>query len=262
MVISEHQISAWLASFIWPFLRVSSMFVAIPVFSGRFVDRRVLVGVSLLITFFTIPLIPQTEAFDIFTHAGIITGFQQVLIGLMMGFVLQLVFAAIVFAGQGIAYSMGLGFASMVDPASGVSVPVISQFYLILATLLFLVLGGHLVLIEMLIDSFRTLPIGVDGLERVDIWGVIAWSSRLFSAGLLMALPAITSLLMINIAFGVVTRAAPQLNIFAVGFPITLVLGALLMWVTVPAVMGNFTNLLAESYGVIGTFLRIGDGRG
>lgn len=258
LMVSEQQILTLLASFIWPLLRVSAMFVAIPVFSGRFVDNRILVGLSLLVTIFVVPLIPQPAPIDVFSHAGIVTGVQQLLIGLMMGFVLQMVFSAIVFAGQGIAYSMGLGFASMVDPATGVSVPVISQFYLVLSTLFFLTLGGHLVLIEMLVDSFTTLPVGIDGIDRVDLWGVIAWSSRIFSAGLLMALPAITSLLMVNVAFGVVTKAAPQLNIFAVGFPITLVLGTLLMWVTLPAVMGGFTNLLAESYGVIGTFLRIG----
>ena len=110
----------------------------------------------------------------------------------------------------------------------------------------------------MLIDSFNTLPIGATGMERSDVWSIIAWSSRIFSAGLLMAMPAIASLLMVNVAFGVVTRAAPQLNIFAVGFPITLILGTLLMWVTLSPVLENFTNLLAESYGVIGGFLRIG----
>jgi flagellar biosynthetic protein FliR len=185
------------------------------------------------------------------------TGLQQILTGIMMGFVLQLVFSAIIFAGQGIAYSMGLGFASMVDPGTGVSVPVVSQFYLVMSTLLFLTLGGHLVLIEMLIDSFNTLPIGPEGIERVDLWAILAWSSRLFSAGLLMAMPPIACLLMVNIAFGVVTRAAPQLNIFAVGFPVTLLLGQILMWLTLSSVLGNFTNLLAESYGVIGDFLRI-----
>ncbi|MBV1898908.1 MAG: flagellar biosynthetic protein FliR [Cycloclasticus pugetii] len=248
---------AWASSFFWPLLRISAMFIAIPVFSGRFVDNKILVGAALMVTFFTLPLLPEHRAIDVLSHEGIMTGLQQLLIGLSVGFVLQLVFSAIIFAGQGIAYSMGLGFASMMDPTTGVSVPVVSQFYLVLATLLFLTLGGHLVLIEMLIDSFNTLPIGDIGMERSDIWSIIAWSSRIFSAGLLMALPAIVSLLMVNIAFGVVTRAAPQLNIFAVGFPITLILGTLLMWVTLTSVLGNFTNLLAESYGVIGDFLRI-----
>lgn len=257
MIFSEQQIMLWASSFFWPLLRISSMFVAIPVFSSRFIPSQIIVGAALAITFFTIPLLPKQPAIEVLSHEGLMTGVQQILIGLIMGFVLQLVFSAVIFAGQAIAYSMGLGFASMVDPATGVSVPVISQFYLVLSTLLFLVLGGHLVLIEMLIESFQTLPIGIEGIERSDLWSVIAWSSRLFAAGLLMALPAMTALLMVNIAFGVVTKAAPQLNIFAVGFPITLVLGALLMWVTVPSVMNNFTNLLAESYGVIGDFLRI-----
>ncbi|MBQ0724296.1 MAG: flagellar biosynthetic protein FliR [Cycloclasticus sp.] len=257
MVFSEQQIMVWASSFFWPLLRISAMFVSIPVFSGRFVDSKIIVGAALLVTVFTIPLLPQAPAIEVMSHEGLVTGFQQILIGLLMGFVLQLVFSAVIFAGQGIAYSMGLGFASMVDPATGVSVPVISQFYLVLSTLLFLTLGGHLLLIEMLIDSFHSLPIGVNGIERSDLWSVIAWSSRLFSAGLLMAMPAITSLLMVNIAFGVVTRAAPQLNIFAVGFPITLVLGALLMWLTLPSVLNNFTNLLVESYSIIADFLRI-----
>jgi len=257
MVYSEQQIMLWLSNFIWPMLRVSSMLVSIPVFSGRFVSNKIMVSTTLVISFFSLPLLPEHAAVDVLSHEGMMTGIQQIIIGLSMGFVLQLVFSAIIFAGQGIAYSMGLGFASMVDPITGVSVPVISQFYLVLSTLLFLTLGGHLVLIEMLIDSFRTLPIGSTGLERSDFWSIIAWSSRLFSAGLLMAIPSITSLLMVNIAFGVVTKAAPQLNIFAVGFPITLLLGLLLMWVTLPAVLGSFTNLLAESYGVIGDFLRI-----
>ena len=143
-----------------------------------------------------------------------------------MGFVLQLVYSVrLSLRVKALLTVWGLVLLRWLTPGSGVSVPVVSQFYLVLATLMFLTLGGHLVLIEMLIDSFTTLPIGIDGLERVDIWGVIAWSGRLFSAGLLMALPAITSLLMVNIAFGVVTRAAPQLNIFAVGFPITLITG-------------------------------------
>jgi flagellar biosynthesis protein FliR len=257
MVYSEQQIMIWASGFFWPLLRISAMFIAIPVFSGRFVDNKILVGAALIITFFTLPLLPEQQTVDVFSHEGIMTGLQQIFIGISMGFVLQLVFSAIVFAGQGIAYSMGLGFASMLDPTTGVSVPVISQFYLVLATLVFLTLGGHLVLIEMLIDSFNTLPVGVIGMERSDIWSIIAWSSRIFSAGLLMAMPAITSLLMVNIAFGVVTKAAPQLNIFSVGFPITLILGLLLMWVTLPSVLGNFTNLLAESYSVIGDFLRI-----
>ncbi|MBV1912898.1 MAG: flagellar biosynthetic protein FliR, partial [Cycloclasticus sp.] len=131
MVYSEQQIMIWASSFFWPLLRISSMFIAIPVFSGRFVDNKILVGATLIITFFTLPLLPDRPVVDVFSHEGIMTGLQQIFIGVSTGFVLQLVFSAIIFAGQGIAYSMGLGFASMVDPTTGVSVPVVSQFYLV-----------------------------------------------------------------------------------------------------------------------------------
>lgn len=258
MLITEQQILNTLGSILWPFLRIGALFVAIPVFSGRLVPARIKVALSLAIAALTIPLLPEAPAIDFFSYQAFMTGLQQLLIGLLMGFALQLVFSAIVFAGQGIAYSMGLGFASMVDPVTGVSVPVISQFYLVLATLMFLTMGGHLVMIELLVDSFVTFPIGMQGLGSNDVWTVISWSSRIFSGGFLMALPAIASLLMVNLAFGVVTRAAPQLNIFAVGFPITLVLGMLLMWVTVPSVLNNFSGLLGESYSMISSVLRVG----
>ena len=254
---SEQQIMMWASGFFWPLLRISAMFVAIPVFSGRFVDSKILVGASLMITFFTLPLLPDHRAIEVFSHEGVITGLQQILIGLSMGFVLQLVFSAIIFAGQGIAYSMGLGFASMVDPTTGVSVPVVSQFYLVLSTLLYLTLGGHLVLIEMLIDSFNTLPIGATGMERSDIWSIIAWSSRIFSAGLLMAMPAIASLLMVNVAFGVVTRAAPQLNIFAVGFPAMVLAGILLLSTTMPTIGFRIQWLWRQSFETLSQLMAV-----
>lgn len=257
MVVTEQFILNSLNSLVWPFLRISALFVAIPVFSGRLVPPRIKVGLTLAVAFLAVPLLPEGPAIQIWSHEGLLTGIQQLLIGLVMGFALQLVFSAIVFAGQGIAYSMGLGFASMVDPVTGVSVPVVSQFYLVLATLLFLALGGHLVMIGLILDSFKTFPIDASGFAGNEFWTVIAWSSRIFSAGLLMALPAIASLLMINIAFGVVTRAAPQLNIFAVGFPVTLVLGSLLMWVTLPSVLTDYSNLLDECFQMISAVLRV-----
>ena len=152
---------------------------------------------------------------------------------------------------------MGLGFASMVDPQTGLQVPVVAQFYVVTTTLVFLMLDGHLLLIEMLLDSFNTMPIAVDGLEKVDLWSIIAWSSRVFAAGLLMALPVIASLLMVNVSFGVATRAAPQLNIFSVGFPVTIMLGLILMWLTLPNMLENFSGLLAESYDLLADLLRL-----
>jgi len=171
--------------------------------------------------------------------------------------IVQLVFAAVVFAGQGVALSMGLGFASMVDPQNGQQVPVVAQLYVITSTLIFLGLDGHLLLIKMLLDSFTSLPIGIDGITKTDIWAVIAWSSRMFAGGLLLAMPVIVSLLLVNIGFGVATRAAPQLNIFSVGFPVTLMLGILLIWLTLPNVLDQFDGILTDAYDLIGQLLRL-----
>jgi flagellar biosynthetic protein FliR len=152
---------------------------------------------------------------------------------------------------------MGLGFASMIDPQNGQQVPVVAQLYVISTTLIFLGLDGHLLLIKMLLDSFTSFPIGIDGIDKAGIWSIIAWSSRMFAGGLLLAMPVIASLLLVNISFGVATRAAPQLNIFSVGFPVTLMLGILLIWLTLPDVLDQFTGLLTDAYDLIGQLLRL-----
>ena len=224
------------------------MLVALPVFTGHTVPARVRLVLAVAVTLAAAPLIDRRPAVELFSFEGAVVGGQQVLIGLFMGFILQLVFATVVFAGQAIAFGMGLGFATMVDPLTGVQVPVISQFYLILATLVFLVLGGHLVMIEMVVDSFQTLPVDREGITRVKIWTVVAWSSRVFAAGLLIALPVIALLLLTNISFGVATRAAPQLNIFAVGFPVTLLMGLILIWLTLPDILNRFAGVLGAGY--------------
>jgi flagellar biosynthetic protein FliR len=109
-------------------------------------------------------------------------------------------------------------------------------------------MNGHLVLISAIVDTFVVMPVAVDGLTRAGIWEMLAWVSRVFAAGILMAMPVIVSLLLINIGMGVVSRAAPQLNIFAIGFPISLLMGFALIWVTLPQVMTNFSNLVIASF--------------
>lgn len=194
---------------------------------------------------------------DMFSYQGFLVAVAQVMIGLVSGFIVQLVFSALLFAGQGVALSMGLGFASMVDPQNGQQVPVIAQFYVMTSTLVFLSLDGHLVLISMLLDSFTSLPIGIDGITKANIWTILIWSSRMFAGGLLLTMPIVVSLLLVNISLGVATRAAPQLNIFSVGFPVTLMLGMVLVWMTLPDVLGQFEGILTGAYDLVGKLLRL-----
>ena len=257
MVFTETAISAWLASFLWPLMRIGSVFVAAPIFASRQVPARWRALLALMVTWIVMPVLPPSPVVSTFSHEAVMIALQQIAIGVSMGFILQMVFAALVFGGQTMAYSMGLGFASMVDPQNGVQVPVVSQFYLILATLTFLALNGHLILIEIVIDSFTTLPVAVDGLTRNTLWDIASWGGRIFAAGLLMALPVVTALLLVNLGLGIVARAAPQLNIFAVGFPMAMLIGFILMWVTLPDVLNNFGELVNEGFQLIMANLRV-----
>ena len=255
MRFSETELLQVAARFLWPFLRIGALFIAIPLFSSHSVPMRVRTLLAFAVTVVIAPTLPAMPPVAIFSVPGLLIGIQQVLIGLLFGFILNLVFAAIVFGGQSIAYNMGLGFASLIDPQSGVQVPVIAQFYLILATLLFLMLDGHLMVIQLVAESFRAIPVDLAALSRERIWDVSLWSSRLFVAGVLLSLPLVSALLLVNLGFGVASRSAPQLNIFSVGFPVTLLLGLLLIWVTLPNVMNLFAGFLSQSYQLISQML-------
>jgi flagellar biosynthesis protein FliR len=239
------QIETWVAQIFWPFVRIGACLMVAPIFGARFVPARVRIGLSLAIAALIAPLVPAPEV-AMFSGAGIVVTFQQILIGLALGFALQLVFDALALGGQLLANSMGLSFAFNVDPLRGSSTPALGQFYTILATLTFLSLGGHLVLLEILVQGFQSMPVGTDGIGRTGLWTLALWGSHLFIGAVLIALPGMTALLIVNLAFGVVSRAAPALNLFAVGFPVSLVFGLVILLVGLPAMQQAFVTLMTE----------------
>jgi flagellar biosynthetic protein FliR len=182
---------------------------------------------------------------------------QQILIGLIIGFSVQLVFSAVITGGQIVSMQMGLGFSLMVDPQNGAQSPVLSQFYVVMVMLVYLAINGHLVLVEVLAESFKTMPISAHGLVANDFMEVVKWSTNIFAGGMAIALPAIASLLVVNLTFGVMTRSAPQLNIFAIGFPITMLLGFSLVMVTLPNVAPQSTSLFNDVYHMIQNILGV-----
>ncbi|RDH81158.1 MAG: flagellar biosynthetic protein FliR [endosymbiont of Galathealinum brachiosum] len=248
LVLTTEQIAIWLGSFFWPFVRIGAMMMAAPVFGARMMPVRIRITMAVAVSFLTVPLIPQVPAVDpiSFSAAGIL--FHQILIGVATGLIIQMVFQSLVIAGEAIANGMGLGFARMVDPANGVQVPVISQFFVVMATLLFVILNGHLLLIQLMVRSFEILPIAETGLSLPAMKAVANWASQMFVGGLMVALPAVTALLVVNISMGVITRAAPQLNIFAVGFPLMILLGFIFLAATLPSVFSLFTQMLMDSF--------------
>jgi flagellar biosynthetic protein FliR len=222
MLVDATQWLAYLDTYYWPFLRVSAMMLAAPIFSSASISVRVRVLLAVAVAALVAPLAPSAATPEPLSALGVLTALREVAIGLVMGFVMQLVFGAVVVAGHSVAMSMGLGFAMSVDPQNGVQVPVVSQLNVVLATLLFLAVDGHLLLIRAVADSFTLLPVAGLAPPAEMFANVAALGSQLFASALLLGLPTLTAILMINVAFGVITRAAPQLNIFAVGFPVTI----------------------------------------
>lgn len=212
---------------LWPMIRISAFLLAAPFFSIRSVTVRIRVLLALLLTWMIYPL-TSWPALDPFSAIGLKEIFNQVFIGVLMGLILQVVNAALVVGGQAISASMGLGMANMVDPNMG-NVPVISQFLIICSTLLFLGLGGHVLVITLLLESFKLLPIGDMIGTQALLQLVVQWSGMIFLGAVLLAMPILVSLLFINLGLGVITRAAPALNIFAVGFPAMILAGVILL---------------------------------
>ncbi|MFQ3211992.1 flagellar biosynthetic protein FliR [Candidatus Njordibacter sp. Uisw_039] len=248
---------ALLYTFLWPMTRISACLLATPIFSAMSVNTTIRISLALVLTILIYPL-HDWPIVDVLSGAGLVMLMEQVVIGVMMGLILQIVFAAVSAAGEFIALSMGLGFAMMVDPNSGVQTPVISQLFVILGTLVFVSIGGHLILIELLLDSFRLWPIGEPQLEMAMVWDVLQWSVLLFSGAAMIALPAMVVLLLTNSAIGVISRAAPSLNVFAVGFPLTLLMGIMVLIVLLPSFMGNVQNLWFQAFQQIRLLLGVG----
>jgi flagellar biosynthetic protein FliR len=247
MHVTQDQLQQWIGLVFWPFLRIGACLMVAPMFGADTVPRRLRLLLALAITVAVLPMLPVPHI-TLLSADGLVTTVQQMIIGIALGFTLQLLFDALALAGQILANSMGLGFAFNIDPLRGASSPVLGQLYLILGTLTFLALDGHLALLELLTRSFQQLPVGPNGLDLERLQAVALWGSELFSGALRIALPGVTALLVVNLAFGVTSRAAPALNLFAVGLPVTLIFGLVIVLVGMPAMLNAFTLLLAETF--------------
>jgi len=238
--VTAAQLDAWLAALMFPLARILGLFASAPIFSNRGVPARVRLAIGLGVAIALLPVMPPMPDVPPSSGVGLAIFGQQIFIGIAVGFMIRIVFAAVDMAGALIGMQMGLSFAIFFDPDAGGQTAVLSDFLNLIATLLFLAINGHLLMIEVLVRSFEWLPVGTD-IVRAEGWGYIARAGlTVFAAGLLLSLPVIGVLLVANIALGVLTRAAPQLNLFAVGFRVTLTAG----FIGVLLIMTNFAPVL------------------
>jgi flagellar biosynthesis protein FliR len=232
--------------FLFPFSRLSAFLLASPFYSIESINVRFRIAISAMFTFLYLSYL-EGVSIDPLTSVGFLYILQEIAIGVILGFSLQLVSAAITVGGQAISNAMGLGMANMFDPNLG-NVPVISQFLIILSTLIFLLIDGHLIIIDLIFQSFEELPIGQPLLILPLLDSLLELTPLVFSGGLLLALPMMISLLLVNIGLGIITRSAPSLNIIAVGFPAILLIGSILLIVALPGVLRLIQDFWIESF--------------
>lgn len=230
--IASTQIDAWIAAFIFPLARILAFIATAPLWSSAGIPRRTRLILAIAITTAIAPGLPSMPTVQPASLAGLWILLQQMLIGIGMGFAAKIVFTAFDLAGEFIGSQMGLGFATFYDPLNSAQTPVIAEFIGLLALLLFLSLNGHLIYIATLAQSFSAIPVGENPLGAASWLNLVELGGKIFSAGLLIALPIIVALTITNVALAVLTRAAPQLNLFALGFPITLIGGFLMLAVS------------------------------
>ncbi len=241
---TEAQILEWITPFIWPFLRVLALFTAMPVLGTRTVPARVRIGLAALVAFAAQPSLPAVTPVPLDSPLAFALVVQQVLIGLALGFAVRVAFAAIEFAGELVGLQMGLNFAGFFDPISAATATATSRFFGTTIAWLFIVINGHLLVIAALAQSFTAFPVGPEPFAFLKTAMPFRWGAEIFTTGLWIALPLIAMLLFVNLVLGAISRVAPQINIFAIGFPVTLGVGLLGILLTLPAMQGPFTMAL------------------
>lgn len=244
--VTSAELITWIVSFLWPLTRILGLISIAPLFGNVSVPARVKIGLGTMLALIIAPTITAVPAVDPMSLAGIVILVQQFIIGAAMGFAMRIVFAAMELAGELSSMSMGLGFAVFFDPQTHGRSSAVSQFLALLMLMVYLATNLHLVLLSTLAQSFTSLPISASALNGDGLYQLVGWGGRIFSAGVQMSLPIVAALLITNLALGILTRAAPQLNLFGIGFPITLGIGFVMITLSLPYLSTPIVHLLQE----------------
>jgi flagellar biosynthesis protein FliR len=244
LTFSEAQILEWVTPLLWPFLRVLALFGTMPVMGQRLVPMRTRVALAFLVAFCAQATLPAMPVIALDTPLAFLTVVQQLIVGVSLGFAVRIVFAAIEFAGEIVGLQMGLNFAGFFDPATGGQTTAMSRFFGISVSWLFIVINGHLLLIAAVVQSFAAFPVSAEPFAFLRAVQPQFWGAEVFRLGLWIALPMIGILIFTNLVLGVISRVAQQMNIFSIGFPITVAVGLIGVLMTLPLMQMPFTMAL------------------
>ena len=249
LTFTEAQVLAWITPLLWPFIRVLALFGAMPVLSQRSVPARVRVALSFLIAFCAQATLPPMPVIPLDSARASLAVLEQVVIGVSLGFAVRIVFAAVEFAGEIVGLQMGLNYGGFFDPMTGGQTTAMSRFFGVSVGWMFIVMGGHLMLIHAVVRSFDAFPVRAEPFTFLRAVQPQTWGAEIFSLGLWIALPLVAMLLFVNLVLGIVSRVAQQMNIFSIGFPITLSVGLLGVLLTLPLMQMPFTMALERMLG-------------
>ncbi len=246
LTFTEAQVLAWISPLLWPFLRILALFSALPVMGQRNVPMRLRVALAFLIALCAQATLPVMPVIALDSPAAVLAVVQQVLIGVSLGFAVRIVFAAVEFAGEIVGLQMGLNFAGFFNPMTGGEATAVSRFFGVAVSWLFIVIGGHLLLIAAVVQSFNAFPVTSEPFAFLRAVQPQVWGAEVFRLGLWIALPLIAMLLFVNLVLGIISRVAQQMNIFAIGFPITVSVGLIGALLTLPMMQVPFTMALEQ----------------
>jgi flagellar biosynthetic protein FliR len=246
LTFTEAQVLAWITPLLWPFLRVLALFGALPLFAQRGVPMRVRVALAFLIAFCAQATLPPMPVVALDSADGFLTIAQQLVIGISLGFAVRIVFSAVEFAGELIGLQMGLNFAGFFNPMTGGEATATSRFFGVSVSWLFIVINGHLLLIAAVVQSFQAFPVGPEPFAFLRVVQPQVWGAEVFRLGLWIALPLVGMLLFVNLVLGIISRVAQQMNVFAIGFPITVAVGLAGILLTLPLMQAPFTMALEQ----------------
>jgi flagellar biosynthetic protein FliR len=261
ITFSSAELNTWIAAFLWPLTRILGLIAVAPPFGNPTVPIRIKVGLGIMLALIIAPAIPAVPAMDPTSLQGLLILAQQLIIGFAMGFAMRIVFGAVEMAGEVAGLTMGFGFATFFDPQTRGRSSAISQFLVLLATLLFLVTNAHLLMLGTLVESFTVLPISATPLNGASFRELAILGGKVFSSGLQLSLPIVAALLITNLALGVLTRAAPQLNLFGIGFPITLSVGFVVLTLSLPFLATPIGRLMIDGIEAIGRLASLAAGK-
>lgn len=250
ITITEAQLAAWISPIFWPFLRVLAMFTAAPIFSSRAIPVRAKIALAFFVALAAQGSFPEMPVIGFNDPNVLAVVVQQVGVGLAIGFAVRVVFSAVELAGEVVGFQMGLNFAAFFDPTIGAQSSAVARFFGQMTTLLFLVLNGHIMVLMAIIQSFKAFPVDGGFLNSLMQMKLHKLGADLFASAFWIALPMVGMLMFVNLALGIVSRVAPQINIFAVGFPVTLVGGLICIAITLPMLDQPFMALMERSINI------------